>query len=49
MIISLKIEIIKIFTLEFELSSDKILKKKESKVEEVTPDKPAASDSAKSK
>ena len=29
MIISLKIEIVKIFKLEFELSSDKILKKKE--------------------
>lgn len=49
MIISLKIEIIKIFNLEFELSSDKILKKKESKVEEAAPDKPAASDPAKGK
>jgi hypothetical protein len=34
MTISLKIEIVKIFKLEFELSFDKILKKKESKVEE---------------
>jgi hypothetical protein len=49
MTISLKIEIVKIFKLEFELSSDKILKKKESKVEEVTLDKPATSDPAKGK
>ena len=49
MTISLKIEIVKIFKLEFELSSDKILKKKESKVEEATPDKPASGDASKSK
>ena len=49
MTISLKIEIVKVFKLEFELSSDKILRKKESKVEEVTPDKPASGDASKSK
>jgi hypothetical protein len=35
-IISLKIEIIKIFKLEFELSSDKILRKKEPAASEDT-------------
>lgn len=49
MTISLKIEIVKIFKLEFELSSDKILKKKELKVEEASFDKPAVGDTAKSK
>jgi hypothetical protein len=36
-IISLKIEIIKIFKLEFELSSDKILRKKEPAASEDAP------------
>lgn len=49
MTINLKIEIVKIFKLEFELSSDKIIKKKESKVEEASSDKPAAGDAPKSK
>lgn len=44
MTISLKIEIVKIFKLEFELSSDNIMKKREKKDE-----KESAPDSAPSK
>jgi hypothetical protein len=47
--LNLKIEILKVFKLEFELSSDKIMKKKESKVEEVTTDKPVTGDTKPSK
>ena len=42
MTISLKIEIIKVFKLEFELSSD-LKKKKEEDVKESAPSKPTAS------
>lgn len=49
MTINLKIEIVKIFKLEFELSSDKIMKKKESKDEEITVNRSTADNASKGK